>query len=73
MGRKGVSSEMGGVTSGKLPAFGGVEVQLPIAGPAGADVKGVLENIMAVTGAMSLTLSAQKRLFADKWSGRPLT
>ncbi len=28
-------------------AFGGVEVQLPISGPAGADV---LENIMAISG-----------------------
>ncbi len=47
----------GGVTSGKVPAFGWDEVQLPIVGPAGADVKGVLENILAVMRAMSLTLS----------------
>ncbi len=38
MGREGVNDEMGGVTNGKVPAFGGVEVQLPISGPAGADV-----------------------------------
>ncbi len=31
-------------------AFGGVEVQLPIVGPDSAAVKGVLENIMAVSG-----------------------
>ncbi len=31
-------------------AFGGVEVQLPIFGPAGSAVYGVLENIMAVSG-----------------------
>ncbi len=30
--------------------FSGVEVQLPIFGPAYAAVKGVLENIMAVSG-----------------------
>ncbi len=39
MGREGVCDEMGGVTNGKVLAFGGVEVQLPIFGPAGADVK----------------------------------
>ncbi len=49
-GGLGVSDEMGGVTNGKVLAFGGVEVQLPIVGPAGAAVKGVLENIMAVSG-----------------------
>ncbi len=38
MGREGVSDEMGGVTNGKVPAFGGVEVQLPNFGPAGAAV-----------------------------------
>ncbi len=31
-------------------AFGGVEVELPIFGPDSAAVKGVLENIMAVSG-----------------------
>ncbi len=41
---------MGGVTDEKVLAFGGVEVQLPIFGPAGAAVKGVLENIMVVSG-----------------------
>ncbi len=50
MGREGVSDEMGGITNGKVLAFGGVEVQLPISGPAGADVWGVLENILAVSG-----------------------
>ncbi len=40
---------MGGVTDGKVLAFGGVEVQLPILGPASTAVKGVLENIMAVS------------------------
>ncbi len=29
MGREGVSDEMGGVSNGKVLAFGGVEVQLP--------------------------------------------
>ncbi len=38
MGRASVSDEIGGVTNGKVLAFGGVEVQLPISGPAGADV-----------------------------------
>ncbi len=38
MGREGVSDEMGGITNGKVLAFGGVEVQLPISGPAGTDV-----------------------------------
>ncbi len=41
---------MGGVTNGKVLAFGGVEVQLPLFGPDSAAVKGVLENIMAVSG-----------------------
>ncbi len=38
MVREVVSDEMGGVTNGEVLAFGGVEVQLPIPGPAGADV-----------------------------------
>ncbi len=38
VGREGVSDEMGGVTNGKVLAFGGVVVQPPISGPAGADV-----------------------------------
>ncbi len=38
MGKEGVSDEMVGVTNGKVLAFGGVEIQLPIFGPAGADV-----------------------------------
>ncbi len=54
MGREVVSEDMGGITNGKLLAFGGVEVQLPISGPAGADVKGVLENIMAISGGEEL-------------------
>ncbi len=38
MGRERVSDEMGGgVTNGKMLAFGGVEVQLSISGPVGAD------------------------------------
>ncbi len=41
---------MGGVTDGKVLAFGGAEVQLPIFGPDSAAVKGVLENIMTVSG-----------------------
>ncbi len=49
-GREGVSDEMGGVTDGKVLPFGGVEVQLPIFGSDSAAVKGVLENIMAVSG-----------------------
>ncbi len=50
MGREGVREEMGRVTNGKVLAFGGVEVQLPIFGPDSAAVKGVLENIIAVSG-----------------------
>ncbi len=38
MGREGVSDEMGGITNGKVIAFGGIEVQIPISGLAGADV-----------------------------------
>ncbi len=38
MGREDVSDEMGGVSNGEVLAFGGVEVQLPISGPVGADV-----------------------------------
>ncbi len=49
---------MGGITNGKVLAFGGIEVQLPIFEPAGADAWGVLENIVAISGAMSLMLSA---------------
>ncbi len=38
MGREGVSNGgRGGVTNEKVLAFGGVEVQLSIFGPAGAD------------------------------------
>ncbi len=37
-GTGGVSDEMKGVTNGKVLAFGRVEVQLPIFGPAGAAV-----------------------------------
>ncbi len=40
MGREGVSDGMGGITNGKVLAFRGVEVQLPILGPAGAEVFG---------------------------------
>ncbi len=50
MGRESVSDEMGGITNGKVLAFGEIEVQLAISGPAGADVKGVLGNIMANSG-----------------------
>ncbi len=49
-GREGVSYKMGGVTNWKVLAFGWVEVYLPILGPTGSDVKGVLEGFMAVTG-----------------------
>ncbi len=38
MGRDGVSNEKEAVTNGKVLAFGGVEVQLSIFGPAGVDV-----------------------------------
>ncbi len=38
MGQEDVSDEMGGFTNGKMLAFGGVEAQLPISGPTGADV-----------------------------------
>ncbi len=34
MGREGISDEMRGVNNGKVLAFGGVEVQPPIFGPA---------------------------------------
>ncbi len=40
MGREGVSDEMGRVTNGKVLAFGGVKVQLPISGPGAADFLG---------------------------------
>ncbi len=33
-----MSDKVGGFTNGKKLAFCGVEVQLPISGPAGADV-----------------------------------
>ncbi len=56
MGREGLSDEMEGGTNGKFLAFGGVEVQLPISGPAGADVRGVLQNIMAVSGSNEFDL-----------------
>ncbi len=53
-----LSDGMRGVTNGKVVAFGGVEVQLPICRPAGADIQGVLENIMAIshTGGCLLTI-----------------
>ncbi len=38
MGREGISDEMGGVANGKVLAFGGAEVQLPIFAPAGTVV-----------------------------------
>ncbi len=38
MGQEDVSDEMGGFTNGKVLAFGGLEAQLPISGPAGDDV-----------------------------------
>ncbi len=50
MEREGVSDEMGGVTTGKVLAFGGVEVQFPIFGPVGANIQRVLENIMEILG-----------------------
>ncbi len=50
MRRQGLSDEMGGITIGKVPAFGGVKVQLRISRPAGADVLGILENIMVISG-----------------------
>ncbi len=49
-GRKGVSDEMGGITHDKVLTFGGIVVLLPISGPAGADVTGGSENIMAISG-----------------------
>ncbi len=52
MRRQRLSDEMGGVTNGKVLAFGGVGVQLQISGPSGADVKGVLENIMTISGGL---------------------
>ncbi len=70
MEQEGVRGEMDGVTNGKVLAFGGAEVQVPIFGPASTDVQVVLENIMAVTGAMTLTSSAKRKLSADKGSGR---
>ncbi len=41
MGLESVSDEMGGVTNGKVVAFGGVEDQVTISGPAGDGVEGV--------------------------------
>ncbi len=43
-------TKCGELPNGKVLASGGVEVQFPISGPDGADVEGVLENIMAVSG-----------------------
>ncbi len=37
MGGEDVSDEVRGVTNGKVLAFGGVEIQLPISGPADGD------------------------------------
>ncbi len=50
MRREGVSDEIGRVTNGKVLAFGWVKVQPLIFAPAGADVWGIFENIMAVSG-----------------------
>ncbi len=55
-GTEGVSEEMSGVTNGKVLVFGGLEVKVPIFGPAGTVVKGVLENIMAVSGCDELNV-----------------
>ncbi len=49
---------MGGVTNGNVLAFGGVDVQLPMFGPAGADVKEFWRISWQFRGAMSLTSSA---------------
>ncbi len=54
-------------------AFGGVEAQLPIFGPDSAAVKGVLENIMAVSVGDEFNVICMKGPSADKWSGRSLT
>ncbi len=58
MGREGVSDEMWGVTDGKKLAFGGVEVQLSIFGPASAAVREFWRISWRCRGAMSLTSSA---------------
>ncbi len=50
MGREVYVTKWGVGTNGKVIAFGGFEAQLPILGPAGADVWRVFENIMAVMG-----------------------
>ncbi len=51
MRRDGVSDEVGGVNNRKVLAFGGVEVLLPILGPAGAANKRVFESLReAVSG-----------------------
>ncbi len=55
--REVVTDEMGGVTNGKVLAFDGVEVQLPISGPAGADGKAVVENIMAISGGVEFDVN----------------
>ncbi len=39
-----------GVTNGKMLAFVGVEVMLPIIGPTDANVKGPLESAMVLKG-----------------------
>ncbi len=52
---------MGGVTNGEAFAFGGVEFQLPIFGPAGAAVYRVLENIMAVPIFIAILLDYLQR------------
>ncbi len=58
MGRESVSDELGGVAIGKVLAFGGVEVQLPIFGPADATVLEFWRISWRFRGAMSLTSSA---------------
>ncbi len=58
MGREGVNDEMGGVTNGKVLAFGGVDVQLPIFGPPGAMFREFWRISWRFQGAMSLKSSA---------------
>ncbi len=58
MGRNGVSDEIRGITNGKVLTFDGIEAQLPISGPVGGDVLRIVETIVVISGAMSITSSA---------------
>ncbi len=58
---------MGGVTDGKVLAFGGIEVQLPIFGPDSAAIRVSFENMsmkeyLDLQDSSLLTLWSEKRI-----------